>query len=584
MGRKAATFLALAATATSASAVASTQVTTAASCMALSAPTVANATVVSMQAMQMINMPVAMANGSTMPLSFCDVNVTLTHGTVGDRVRVEVWLPLAVDWNGRFQGTGGSGFSAGLFAAALGPAIMDGYAAASTDAGLNLANFTGANTPLNRQLLNNFAMLSVHEMALVGKDLVQQFYGMPAAKSYFNGCSTGGRQGMMEAQRFPTDFDGVLAASPAINWDRLLPAELWPFSVMQQADEVVPACVLDALAGGVLAACDPLDGVTDGIVSNPGACTFDPTTLVGRGIACNATSTTITAAQASVFAKMLTGPTAPGRNQQLWYGLLPGTSPTALAGGSAPFVLGANWLGKFVLTLNPNASSSLSAQGINTVLATQQAFAAVFQQSQTLFDSIIGTDDPNLQRFQNAGGKLLSWHGLADQLVFPNGTFDYTQRVIDLMDQAAVDDFFRVFSAPGVQHCGGGAGAVPLDPLAALVAWVENGTAPDTLPARRTSVNGTTITRNLCRYPQMLVYNGGSVAGSDPNTAESWTCVPGPNQQVIAQQTASETTPPRLNVISGSAALHHYAAKAVAAASLPALLAFTALDRVKHFF
>lgn len=567
-------------------------------CAALTAPTVANATVLNIQAAARTAVPVRATNGTLASVSFCDVNVTLTHGTAGDRVRVQVWLPLNDDttkWNGRFQATGGSGFEAGLFASALGPAVAGGYAAASTDAGVGItgsfpvqANTTSA---LTIQLLVNFASLSVHEMAVVGKALVQQLYGTAPVKSYFTGCSTGGRQGYMEAQRYPTDFDGILSASPAINWDRLLAAMLWPFSAIQQqfpsaaagstTGTVVPQCVLDAFQGGVVSACDALDGVKDGIVTQPGACSFDPTTLVGKGIACsaaqgggkNATSVTITAADAAVFSKILAGPADP-TGKSLWYGLLPGATPDLLAStseaGTAPFSLAATWLNNFVLALNdPRSNFSSPASTLQltrsarhrlskksadtTALANAQAFTNVFQQSQSMFDVIIGTDNPDLSAFQAAGGKLLSWHGLADQLVFPNGTLDYIQRTMDLMDASAVDDFFRVFVAPGVQHCGGGPGAAPSNPLTQLVQWVENGTAPDTLPAVKftatagvnstaSSANSTTpavITRNLCRYPQMMVYAG----SGDGSQADSWTCVAGPNQQVIEQTTPSETTP-----------------------------------------
>ncbi|CAK7198041.1 hypothetical protein SEUCBS139899_000699 [Sporothrix eucalyptigena] len=586
--------------------------TPATGCASLTAPTVANATVVAMQAMPMTAVPVRLANGTVMELSFCDVNVTLTHGAAGDRVRVEVWLPLEeTAWNGRFQATGGSGFEAGLFASALGPAVAEGYAAASTDAGVGITgNFplqANATTALTTQLLTNFASLSVHEMAVVGKALVQQLYGKPAAKSYFTGCSTGGRQGMMEAQRYPADFDGILSASPAINWDRLLAAMLWPFSALQQqfppggTGEVVPQCVLDAFQGGVLSACDALDGVKDGIIAQPGSCTFDPTTLVGRGIACSnagggsgnsstgATSITITAAHAAVFSKILAGPKSPN-GQQLWYGLLPGATADLLASttqnGTAPFGLAATWLNNFVLgletinntfALKKASSLPLSDKSADTTaLANAQAYTNVFQQSQQMFDVLIGTDNPDLREFEAAGGKMLSWHGLADQLVFPNGTFDYIQRAMDLLDANAVDGFFRVFSAPGVQHCGGGSGAVPTDPLTALVSWVENGTAPDTLPAMRTaSVLGTNttltgnntssvITRNLCRYPQMMVYSG----SGDGSLAADWQCIAGPNQQVISQTTASETTPVLAETSGASSSF-----KVSLAVAVPALLA-----------
>jgi len=496
-------------------------------CASLTAPVIPGASVVSIQAAEMNNMPMRMMNG-TMRLSFCDVNVTLTHGTAGDRVRIEVWMPLT-NWNMRFQGTGGGGYIAGTFGQAMAPQVAQGYAAASTDAGLSGGKtLDGSNTPLNQQLLVNFASLSIHEMAVVGKALVNQYYGMAANFSYFNGCSTGGRQGMMEAQKYPQDFDGILAIAPAINWAKFVPAGIWPFTVMNQANNFPPACLFNAFTQATVAACDMMDGAKDGILANPGACRFNASSMVGKGIACNGTSIMVTAQHAQIYQQILDGPMSP-TGEKLWYGLLPGASVTTLA-TRQPFSLSATWVQDFVFGQN---SSAESIESINAA-----SFSTVLEDSQTRFDIVIGTDDPDLAQFKAAGGKLLTWHGLADQLIFPNGTFDYRQRVQDLMGgAAAVDDFYRVFSAPGVMHCGGGAGAMPTDALGALVNWVEKKQAPDTLPAMKMSANRTQgmVTRNLCRYPFVMQYRTGNV-----NSAESWTCVPGPNQKVISETTASE--------------------------------------------
>ncbi len=546
-------------------------------CEAIKAPTVPGATVVSVKAAEMRNMRVRMMNGTMATVSYCDANITLTHGTAGDRVLVEVWMPLS-GWNMRFQGTGGSGFLAGLFAPALAPQLMAGFAAASTDAGVGSAGLGGMavapNSTLSAQLLTNFGYLSIHDMAVAAKDVINQFYGMAAMKSYFNGCSTGGRQGMMEAQMYPQDFDGILAGAPAMNWPKFVVAELWPYTVMNAAGTFPPACVLNAFTAAVVAACDGLDGAADGIVSLPGACRFDASTVVGKSVACNGSSVAVTAQQAQVFQQILQGPRSPS-GEQLWYGLLPGASATTLA-TRTPSGLGATWVSKFVL-----AQQGISAQSAQSTLQSidPQSFPTLLDASQTQFDAVIGTDDPDLASFNAAGGKLLSWHGLADQLIFPNGTFDYRQRVEDLMGSGdAVDQFYRVFAAPGVQHCAGGVGPEPTDPLDVLVRWVENGSAPDTLPAMKMAQAGSTttkasgvITRNLCRYPSVLQYKG----VGDASLAESWGCAEASPQQVLTELTASEEDTSIL--ATASAARKVRPASVAAALAIPAALAALAL-------
>lgn len=507
------------------------QVTPAISCAAIQAPSVPNATVVSIQAAERRN--VTVSNGFGMgggggvgaggmgfgapaipPLDICDVNVTLTHGTANDTVRVEVWLPLT-NWNGRFQGTGGGGFIAGTFGGTMAPQVAAGFSAASTDAGLSPASFDGSGIAFNDQLMTNFAFLSVHEMALVGKAVTQQFYGTGPRFSYWNGCSTGGRQGYMEAQSFPEDFDGILAAAPAINWDKFCPAEFWPFQVQTEAGEFVPQCVVDALTQANIQACDGLDGGMDGLIADPGACQFDASTLAGRPVPCNGTMVNITATQGILYNKFISGPVDLVGNK-LWYGVEPGTSLTFLS-GRTPFTLGATWLDTFV-----GNRAQLGPLGANNTLSAQ-SFADLFQSSVNgKFGRMLATDNADLSRLKAMGHKLLSWHGLADPIIMPQGSFDYRQRVEATMGgAAAVDEFYRLFTAPGVGHCGGG-GPAPntATALNVLIDWVEKGVAPDTLPANITTRNAT-VSRNLCRFPMTARYKG----VGDLNAADSWTCV-----------------------------------------------------------
>lgn len=459
--------------------------------------------------------------------AYCEVTVTLTHPGAGDRAHVTVWLP-ETGWTGRFQAIGGSAYAAGDFGPGLATAVKGGYAAATTDGGVTPAYLDvgwalKADGEVNTPLLENFADRGQHEMALVGKEVTDAFYGRPADYSYWNGCSTGGRQGYMEAQRHPDDFDGILADAPAINWDRYVPATLWPQVVMNEERTFPAPCVLDAFTQAAVKACDPLDGTTDGLLAEPAACAFDPRKLIGKAVDCDGAKVTISAADARVVRKIWDGPVTPS-GDTLWYGVPVGAALDALAGTKAnadgtrsgvPFPVPALWVSTF-LERDPQ---------FDTSTLTYARFAQLFEQSRAQYNRIIGTDDPDLTAFREAGGKLLTYHGSADQLIPTQGTVDYRLRVQELLGGTdEVDTFYRLFLAPGVGHCGvGGTGPVPTDPLAALTNWVENGKAPDTLPAAVTDAAGRTVTRDLCRYPLISTYSG----HGDRRAAGSYRCTAG---------------------------------------------------------
>ncbi|WP_432840753.1 tannase/feruloyl esterase family alpha/beta hydrolase [Dactylosporangium sp. CA-092794] len=419
--------------------------------------------------------------------ALCAVTVILSHPPAGDRVRLEMWLPRTA-WNGRFQATGGGAFAAGAFERALAPAVRRGYAAASTDAGVPTSRSGAPIWALRRDrtidegLLANFAYRSVHDMSRIGERLTTRFYGRPPAYSYFTGCSTGGRQGLVEAQRYPGDFDGILAAAPAISWNRLTLAQFWPQVVMHEAGVYPAACEFAAFDRAAIAACDGDDGAVDGVIGRPETCRFDPGRLVGTTVHCHGRSVRITPVVAGIVRRIWAGPTT-GTGRRLWYGLLPGAPFTWLAGTTkppfrarrgAPFPVAADWI-RYFLYRRP---------GFDLSTIGYAGFERLFAESLARYSAVIGSDDPDLSGFRAAGGKMITWHGLADQAVFPQGTVDYRRRVEATMGGAAATDrFFRVFLAPGAGHCAGGAGPAPTDPLAALVDWVEHGRAPGTLPA-----------------------------------------------------------------------------------------------------
>ncbi|KAL2830471.1 Tannase/feruloyl esterase [Aspergillus cavernicola] len=449
------------------------------------------------------------------PLTFCNVTVTLTHGTANDTVFVTVALPPRERWNGRYQATGGGGLAAGYDHSLVVP-VLSGFAASFTDGGLTL-NHTidpqsgewGMNNDgtLNRDLMLNLAWRSIHDMALASKHVIHEFYGKPANYSYWNGCSQGGRQGYAAAAKYPTDFDGILAMAPGLSMEYIGPADFWPVVVMANEGQLVPPCVFDAFQRAIVETCDPLDGAVDELLSDYDlllSCHFDPQTLVGTKVGCEDTETMITATQARIVGKILDGPRTPEGNK-LWYGLAPGATFSGIAGTRSinkalvpvPFVPALGWL-KYMVLRDANYDF--------TKMSYAEYFEA-FNTSVTIGASFLGADPLNISAFHSAGGKLLSWVGLADEYIPPSSLLNYHDQIAtSLGSYSATHEFYRVFTAPGVGHCQGGNGPQPLNAMTALVDWVEHGRAPETLPAGTNSANGKVISRDLCLYPKKPVY------------------------------------------------------------------------------
>ncbi|MFD6683049.1 tannase/feruloyl esterase family alpha/beta hydrolase [Micromonospora parva] len=433
---------------------------------------------------------------------WCDISVVVTHPGANDTVTIKVSLPQdAKDWNGRFQATGGSGYSAGDLSELSVPlisAVKGGYVGAATDAGvttgLDASWGLTAEGKTNTGLLANFASRSVHDMAVIGKDVAKRFYRRAVTYSYFTGCSTGGRQGYAEAQNHPTDFQGILANAPAIEWNRFEIATLWSQAVYNEEKVAPSQCELAAFNTAAVAACDTLDGVRDGVIDNPQDCTWDARRLVGRKVACEGKEITITRAVADAVNKIWAGPVSPV-GKKLWYGQNKGSAFNFIANPGAPFQVPDQWA-KYFVTKDPSFDSTK---------LTYQTFTRLFTSATRQYDDIIGTNDPNLSAFAKAGGKLLTWHGQSDQLIPTQGTVDYRKHVNAFFGgNKRVDDFYRLFLLPGVDHCGTplfstGPLVNPGADLDALVNWVEKGKAPAALPA--TSVDGT-FTGNIPRYPR----------------------------------------------------------------------------------
>jgi hypothetical protein len=325
----------------------------------------------------------------------------------------------------------------------------------------------------------------------------------------------------MLAQRYPDAFDGIVAVAPAINWARMLPGAMWPQQYMKNIDFFPLPCELDFVNAAVVEACDGLDGVVDGIISLPGRCDFDPEVLDGKEFNCNGTTKPFAPQTAAIAKEFWRGPLDP-RGRYSWYGLYTG----------APFfnATNGNGIGGTVCQNSSESSCSGIYEGygeqwtryfvkkdadFDVLSLTPEEFFINIHKSAQEYDSIIGTADPDLYEFHKRGGKMITWHGLTDQLISPNGTVEYYKRVMEVHPDAS--DFYRYFEAPGVAHCSGGPGLRPSDTLGSVVKWVEEGVAPDVLEAVSQAGDGTV--RNLCPFPQVQMYVGG-----DPKSPQSFNC------------------------------------------------------------
>ncbi|KAM5352938.1 hypothetical protein ACJ41O_005660 [Fusarium nematophilum] len=457
-------------------------------------------------------------------VSFCNVTLSYTHTGEDDTVNVQVWLPIDT-WNGRLQAIGGAGWQAGLhYAGQMGMAasVAEGYATVSTDAGLG-SETTPENWGLieegrpNLNLLRNLASVSLNDAAVIAKSVTESFYGEPPRYSYFSGCSQGGRQGLMLAQRYPDAFDGIAASAPAINWNSMVIQGLYPLFVMDLIGEYPPSCEIDALTAAAVEACDGDDGIEDGIISDGRACTFDPMSMVGKTIDCDNFNATrqISEAAAKVVQAAWSGAKR-ANGSSIWFGpykdsVLTGSAtdvpliPTTCSNNGTctrgTLSLFDDWIRLFVLK-----NSSATVAGV-----TQEEFDSIFDASVAQYSAIIDTNDPDLSAFRNRGGKMISYHGMADSIIPARGSEHYYERVMAM--DPDVQSYYRLFLAPGLNHCFGGPGPYPDTTFDALREWVEEGVAPKTLQAKSVGTDPI-IERPLCPYPSKQVHQKGGLGAA----------------------------------------------------------------------
>ena len=430
------------------------------------------------------------------------VTATVSHPPATDRVKVFIALPTK-GWNGRFRGHGGGGFVGGN-AGSLRGAVSQGYVAGATDTGHEGGSGSfalGDKGRLNWQDIRDNAYLGIHEMTVTGKALARAFYGKDPKYSYFYGSSTGGRQGLSEAQRFPEDYNGIYSGCPAVNWTHFVPGLLWPQVVMAEAKHLVPKAKLDAVTAAAIAACDAADGISDGVIDDPSRCTWDPQAFVGTKVG----EEVFTGDDARVVREMWAGPRGVG-GRMIWHGLTRGTDLNALGGSGGaplagkPFSVGLDWF-RYFLVQDP--------QWPGTALGKAE-FELLQRQSVEQYGAVFGTDNPDLTRFRDHGGKVIIVHGMADQLIPHEGSVDYYRRVQAAMGgPERTAEFARLFLVPGVDHGMRGAGATPVGQMDALLRWVEDGQAPDLIDAEKRDAGGKIIrTRPVYPYPQYAKYRG----------------------------------------------------------------------------
>jgi feruloyl esterase len=413
-------------------------------------------------------------------------------GRVNPAVNFEVWMPAA-GWNGKFQAVGGGGFAGTISYGPMIAALNRGYATASTDTGH--VGGGGAWALGHPELVTDFAFRAIHEMTVKAKTIVERFYGTLPRRSYFVGCSTGGRQGLMEAQRFPSDYDGIVAGAPANFWTHLIVGSLWPAAAaLKDPASAIPADKRALLNKAVVAACDARDGVTDGLIEDPQRCAFDPDTLRCRGAKGEAC---LTAPQVDAVKKIYAPSVNPRTKEEVFPGMPPGGELTwnALAGGPQPFSIPVEFF-KYFVYADPNWDWK-TIDFDKDVAAIDEKYA-----------KLMNATDPNLKPFKDRGGKIIMYHGWNDQLIAPVNSINYYNSVSKTMGAKNTDEFFRLFMAPGMLHCAGGPGPNSFDALAALERWVEQGVKPDSLPASHSTNGVIDRTRPLCPYPQMARYKG----------------------------------------------------------------------------
>ena len=421
--------------------------------------------------------------------AFCRVAATITP-VPDSEIKMEVWLP-ADGWNGKFVGVGNGGFSGAIWYFSMAEPLQRGYAVAGTNTGHDGDQADASFALGHPERLTDYAWRAVNEMTLAAKAIVAAHYGRNPRHAYWIGCSSGGRQGLKEAQRFPADYDGIVAGAPANNWVPLMAYAVNIQRVITDSAVGLTPRHLSMVKAAAIAACDANDGVTDHVVEDPRRCSFDPATLQCKG---TGAQECLTAGQVAAVRSLYAGVANPRTGALLIPGPTPGGEPAWALFSPGVFPIGASYFRDMVMRdASWNLASFDPGRDIARALAEDRAE--------------ITTTKTNLSQFVARGGKLLLWHGWTDAMIPAKNTIEYYDRVrADGGRQAASS--VRLFMLPGVDHCSGGEGTYSFDALDTIDAWVDRGQAPERIVARRPLEGGAVRTRPLCPYPQVARYRG----------------------------------------------------------------------------
>ena len=430
--------------------------------------------------------------------AFCRVAATLRPSSDSD-IKIEVWLPIS-GWNGKLQSVGNGGWAGFISYPALARGVADGYASASTDTG-HTGN-TGSFALGHPEKFVDFGFRSVHEMTVVAKAIIAAYYGNGPRLSYWNGCSTGGRQGLTEAQRYPAEYNAIIAGAPANNRMHIYVWSLWIAQAVHQGESsYIPPNKYAMIHKAVVEACDALDGIKDGLISDPRRCRFDPEALLCQSVdgpSC------LTSEQVEVARKIYSPAKNPRTGQEIYPGLEPG-SELGWANHAGPEPLSYATDGfKYVVFQNPDWDFRTLNLDSDVALADK------------VDNGTTSAVDSNLKEFFGHGGKLLMYQGWSDPQVSPGNTINYYMSVLKATGATAIADSIRLFMFPGMGHCGGGDGPNTFDAMGSLAQWFEEGQVPNQIVASHSTNGVVDRTRPICAYPKVAAYTG---AGSIDDAA-----------------------------------------------------------------
>ncbi len=435
--------------------------------------------------------------------AFCRVAATLTPSSDSE-IKIEVWLP-ASGWNEKLQAVGNGAWAGNISYPALATALAAGYAAVSTDTGHagGNANFMVGHP----EKLKDFEERAVHEMTVTARAVASAFYSTAPRQAYFNGCSTGGRQALTAAQRYPLDFDAIIAGAPANFAKRQTFGQIWLWQATNNdAASMLTAEKYAVLHKAVLEQCDALDGVKDGVLENPTKCRFDP-----KVVQCKASDgpDCLTAPQVEAARKIYAGASNTRTREPLYPGLQPGSESGWNQSVAARPVGYAEDFFKYIVF---KANDRWDPRELNF-----DGDVATTDRTATGLNAV----DADLTKFVEHGGKLLIYHGWSDPGIPPYNAVNYYESVLKATPgRKAVRDSVRLFMIPGMGHCGGGDGTSTFDMVTAVDRWVQTGTPPSEIPASKLADGKVVRTRPVCAYPAVATYKG---TGSTDEAA-NFTC------------------------------------------------------------